>query len=156
MYRLLASAALSFALVTTAQAVDQPGEITIRADNATLNQTTGVAFYQGAAELHQDNRHLQADSIRIELKNGEPALIEAEGDPVTLEETGTLTAHGKRLVYDVAAKRIQIFDQAYVNHQGRTFEGAELDYDLTSKQVKARGGDDGGRVKLVIPAEQTE
>ena len=128
----------------------------IRAESAVLDQNKGVGIYEGGAELHQGGRHLRADWIRIELKNGTPERIEARGNPVTLIEDDVLEARGNKLTYDVSGRRIQIYEQAYVNHQGRIFEGAELEYNLDTKQVDARGGDEDGRVRLVIPAEDTE
>lgn len=130
-------------------------EIVIRAQTATLNQARGVGLYEGDAELRQGNRSLSADMIRIELKEGAPGRIEATGDPVRLREGNILDARGDRLVYDVQEKRIQIFGDARVDHQGRVFEGAELEYNLTTRQVNASGGDT-GRVRMVIPAEETE
>lgn len=142
-------------VVVLAQAGNAVDEIVIRAQQATLDQSSGTGVYRGNAELHQGKRHLRADTIRITLEEGTPVLVEAEGNLVTLEDEGIVEARGKRLVYDVDIERVRIFEQAYVNHQGRVFEGAELEYDLRSKQVDARGGDD-GRVRLVIPAEEME
>ena len=139
-----------------AQAGKVVDEIVIRAQQATLDQSSGTGIYRGNAELHQGTRHLRADTIRITLEEGTPVLVEAEGNLVTLEDEGIVEARGKRLVYDVNIERVRIFEQAYVNHQGRVFEGAELEYDLQSKQVDARGGGDDGRVRLVIPAEEME
>lgn len=155
MFRLLTSLTLLLTL-GGAHAAAADEQIVIRADSATLNQTEGFAVYQGKAELHQGERALRADWLRIELKDGQPARIEARGKPVALTDGTTLEARGNRLVYDVPARRIHIYEQAYVNHQGRVFEGAELEYQLDSKQVDARGGDEDGRVRLVIPAEQLE
>ena len=143
-------------VVVLAQAGNAVDEIVIRAQQATLDQSSGTGVYQGNAELHQGKRHLRADTIRITLEQGTPVLVEAEGNLVTLEDEGIVEARGKRLVYDVNIERIRIFEQAYVNHQGRVFEGAELEYDLQSKQVDARGGGEDGRVRLVIPAEEME
>ncbi len=154
MYRLLTSFVL-LGTVVTAVAAPTVEEIIIRADSATLNQTQGFAIYQGKAELQQGARALNADWLKIELRNGQPLRIEARGAPVQLTDGDTLEARGNRLVYEVPERRIRIYEQAYVNHQGRIFEGAELEYQLDSKQVDARGGDD-GRVKLVIPAEELE
>lgn len=156
MYRLLTSlvmlTAANYAWTTTPEQ-----EIVIRADRATLNQTSGFAIYQGKAELHQGARALQADWLKIELKDGQPLRIEARGTPVELLDGESMEARGNHLIYDVPERRIRIYEQAYVNHQGRIFEGAELEYNLDSKQVDARGGDDeDGRVRLVIPAEELE
>lgn len=131
-------------------------EIVIRARSARLDQVTGIGVYEGQAELRQGMRHLSADHIRIELENGEPARIEATGSPARLSEGDALSARGERMVYDVAAQQVHISGNARVNHQGRVFEGAELDYHMGTGQVDARGGDEGGRVRMVIPAEDVE
>lgn len=131
-------------------------EIIIRAESAVLDQSNGIGTYEGGAELHQGGRHLSADWIQIKLKNGAPDRIQARGNPVTLIEEDVLEARGKRLTYDVTGRRMQIYEDAHVNHQGRIFEGAELEYNLDTKKVDARGGGEDGRVRLVIPAEETE
>lgn len=152
--KLLAAALLGGSTTAYAQ-TPATSDILIRAERATLNQQAGTGLYEGNAELHQGIRQLRADSIRIELKDGAPQRIEATGG-VLLKEEGIVEARGNRLVYDVASQRISVYEQAYVNHQGRVFEGAELEYDLQSKQVDARGGGEDGRVRLVIPAEELE
>lgn len=154
--RLAAPLAACLLVASAVAGAQSPGsnDILIRAERATLNQQAGTGLYEGNAELHQGVRQLRADSIRIELKDGEPQRIEAMGE-VLLKEEGVVEARGNRLVYDVASQRISVYERAYVNHQGRVFEGAELEYDLQSKQVDARGGED-GRVRLVIPAEELE
>ena len=154
MYRLLIS--LLVILTQGVWAKEPVAEIIIRADSATLNQTQGFAIYQGHAELHQGARLLRADWIKIELKNGQPLRIEARGEPVELKDGDNIEARGKRLIYDVPQRRMRSYEQAYVNHQGQIFEGAELEYQLDSKQIDARGGGEDGRVKLVIPAQQLE
>lgn len=132
------------------------GEIVIRARSARLDQVAGVGIYEGDAELTQGLRRLRADRIRIELENGEPVRIEATGSPARLSEGDTLDARGERMVYDVAAEQVHLSGSARVDHQGRVFEGAELNYHMATGQVDARGGDEGGRVRMVIPAEDVE
>lgn len=152
---LLGAALLQTAAAAVYAQAAGTNDILIRAERATLDQQAGTGLYEGNAELHQGIRQLRADSIRIELKDGAPQRIEATGE-VLLKEEGVVEARGNRLVYDVARQRISVYEQAYVNHQGRVFEGAELEYDLQSKQVDARGGGEDGRVRLVIPAEELE
>lgn len=131
-------------------------EIVIRARTARLDQQSGIGVYEGHAELRQGKRVLTAERIRIELDDGEPARIEATGSPARLSEGETLDARGENMVYDVREEQVHISGSARVKHQGRVFEGAELDYDMATGQVDARGGDRGGRVRMVIPAEETE
>jgi lipopolysaccharide export system protein LptA len=142
-------------LPVLALAAPPAGEIVIRADRAEIRQAEGTGLYQGNAEMTQGPRRLRADSIRVELENGEIARVFASGEPVTLEETSTLNARAGRLVYHVRDRKIFLYEEAFIEHQGRTFEGAEVRYDLATGEVRA-SGDDKGRVRLVIPAEENK
>jgi lipopolysaccharide export system protein LptA len=133
------------------------GSIVLRAERATLSQQEGTGLYEGNAELIQGERSLFADRIEITLKDGKPSRVEATGTPVRLSDADDLSASARRLVYDIERRRILLFGQARISHQGRLFEGAELVYELDSRRISARGdksGEDGdGRIRLVIPAE---
>ena len=147
-------ALLCMALPGTAAAAQPP--ITIRAEQAVVEQASGLAVYTGKAELVQGNRRLQADRIEMQSKDNQPVRIEASGSPVTLVDGDILEAQAKRLVYDVPAEEIRLIEDARVRHEGREFEGAEVIYNLTDRAVKASGGEDDGRVRLVIPAQPPE
>lgn len=129
------------------------GDIIIRAERAEVRQQEGVAFYQGQASLSQGNRELRADEIRMTLANGAPVRVEATGNPATLAEGTDLSAQAQRMVYDLDSGTIWLFENARVENQGRVFEGAELEYHIDSRKVNARGGEDNGRIRLVLPAE---
>jgi lipopolysaccharide export system protein LptA len=131
------------------------GTIVLRAERATLSQQEGTGLYEGNAELIQGERTLAADRIEITLKDGKPSKVEATGTPVRLTDADDLSARAGRLVYDIEGRRILLFRQARISHQGRVFEGAELIYELDSRRISARGDktDGDGRIRLVIPAE---
>ncbi|MDF1821651.1 MAG: lipopolysaccharide transport periplasmic protein LptA [Alcanivoracaceae bacterium] len=147
-------AAVLALLVMAPQALSAQPPITIRAQQAVVEQTRGHALYTGGAELVQGTRRLQADRIEIFSENNQPVRIEASGSPVTLRDGDTLDAEANRLIYDVPAQEIRLLENARVNHQGREFEGAEVIYSIANRAVKASGGEDNGRVRLVIPAQQ--
>ena len=140
------------------QAAEKPaagtGEIIVRARSATIQQSQGVAEYVGNAELIQGARHLRAERILVYLKDNRPQRVEASGEPVTLTEGDSLQARARRLVYDMGAQRIWLYEQAHVEHEGRVFEGGELEYRLDTRQVNARSTGEDDRVKLVIPAPE--
>lgn len=146
---------LALLLIPAASAND--GEIVLRADRAILSQQEGTGLYEGNAELIQGQRSLKADRIEITLKDGKPSKVEATGSPVELLDGTDLNARAGKLVYDISGRRILLFGKARINHLGRTFEGAELIYELDSRRISARGDDGGndgdGRIRLVIPAE---
>jgi len=130
-------------------------EIILRAERATLSQQEGTGLYEGNAELIQGQRSLNADRIEITLKDGKPSRVEATGTPVRLVDGTDLTAHAGKLVYDIEGRRILLYRQARISHQGRVFEGAELIYELDNRRISARGDEQegDGRIRLVIPAE---
>lgn len=138
-----------------ALAAPPQGEVTVRADQAVFRQQEGLGIYQGNAELNQGNRQVNADRIELRLKDGALNRVEATGNPVRLREGEALDARGRTLIYDVAAQTITLTGDAYIRHEGRTFEGARVVYDLGSRNVEASGDGGGQRVRLVIPAEDT-
>ena len=126
--------------------------IQVSADNGRFEQASGSGTYSGNVELIQGQRKLYADVMKLFTKNGELVRVEANGTPVRMEEGKDLSAHASNLVYDVKARTLVLTGNAFIEHQGNTFEGARVEYSLDSKRVDASGKGD-QRVRLVIPAE---
>ncbi|PKM22246.1 MAG: lipopolysaccharide transport periplasmic protein LptA [Gammaproteobacteria bacterium HGW-Gammaproteobacteria-14] len=137
--------------VTTSNGAENP--IVVRAESATMNQVEGTGLYEGNVEMNQGERLVKADRILITLRDKKPYRIEANGKPVIMEDVDDISARAESLLYDVASQRIYLSGNALVRHQGRIFEGAELEYELDSKRIIARGGSDDGRIRMVIPAD---
>lgn len=129
-------------------------EIVIRSDQAVLDRGDGTGVYTGNAEMVQGQRRLQAERIELRMENGELREAEAHGDPVRIREGDELNGHAQRVVYKVAEDEVHLYDNAFIFHQGRTFEGARLRYQLESRRVEASGNEQ-ERVKMVIPQEDT-
>ena len=66
-----------------------------------------------------------------------------------------LNARADKLVYDLAQRSLVLTGNARVTHQGNTFEGAKVEYNLDSRRVDASSEGD-KRVRLVIPAKNAE
>lgn len=131
----------------------QAQPIIIRADLAILNRQAGIGVYKGHVELVQGQRRLEAQRLKLFLENGELRKAVAWGDPVRIREGDALRGHAQRIVYDVAQGTVSLYQQAFIFHQGRTFQGAELHYKLKTGRVRASGNEH-QRVKVVIPASQ--
>jgi lipopolysaccharide export system protein LptA len=129
-------------------------EVIIHADRAVLDRAEGTGVYTGDAELVQGQRRLRAERIEVRLENGEIEEAEARGDPVRIREGEQLNGHAQRVLYKVARDEVHLYDDAFIFHQGRTFEGAELRYQLESRRVEASGTKQ-ERVRMVIPQEDT-
>ena len=149
--RRLATLALLATLPLGAQAAPMEGPIQVTADNGRFEQDAGSGLYSGNVELIQGKRKLFADEMRMFTKNGDLVRVEATGSPVRMEEGEGLNAHAQNLVYDINARTLVLTGDAYIEHQGNTFEGAKVEYSLDSKRVDASSEGD-QRVRLVIPA----
>lgn len=150
---LLALALTALAAGATAQ---QPtGPVEVSADQATFEQNAGTGVYRGNAELIQGKRRLNADIIRLFTENNELVRVEATGSPVRMVEGKELNARADKLVYDLAQRSLVLTGNARVTHQGNTFEGAKVEYNLDSRRVDASSEGD-KRVRLVIPAKNAE
>lgn len=150
--RRLAMLALLATLPLGTQAAPMEGPIQVTADNGRFEQDAGSGLYSGNVELIQGQRKLFADEMRLFTKNGDLVRVEATGTPVRMEEGEGLNAHAENLVYDINARTLVLTGDAYIEHQGNTFEGAKVEYSLDSKRVDASSEGD-QRVRLVIPAE---
>jgi len=148
----LAILALLAALPMGAYAAPMEGPIQVTADSGRFEQDAGSGLYRGNVELIQGKRKLFADEMRLFTKNGDLVRVEASGTPVRMEEGEGLNAHAENLVYDIKARTLVLTGDAYIEHQGNTFEGAKVEYSLDSKRVDASSEGD-QRVRLVIPAE---
>ncbi|MDX1804319.1 MAG: lipopolysaccharide transport periplasmic protein LptA [Alcanivorax sp.] len=126
--------------------------IQVSADNGRFEQASGSGTYSGNVELIQGQRKLYADVMKLFTRDGALVRVEASGSPVRMEEGKDLNAHANKLVYDVKAHTLVLTGNAFIKHQGNTFEGARVQYSLDSKRVDASGKGD-QRVRLVIPAE---
>lgn len=148
----LATLALLAALPMGAHAAPMEGPIQVTADSGRFEQDAGSGLYRGNVELIQGKRKLFAHEMRLFTKNGDLVRVEASGTPVRMEEGEGLNAHAENLVYDIKARTLVLTGDAYIEHQGNTFEGAKVEYSLDSKRVDASSEGD-QRVRLVIPAE---
>lgn len=148
---------LALALAVPAQAAtDSGGDVVISADKAVFRQQDGFGLYQGNAELRQGNRQVTADRIELHLRNDVLHHVIAQGSPVTLREGDELEARGDKLEYDVADQRIVLSGNARIRQNGRSFEGGRVVYDLRSRNVEASGTTPEDRVRIVIPAADTQ
>ena len=143
------------ALAAGAGAQQPSGPVEVSADQATFEQSAGTGVYRGNAELIQGKRRLNADVLRLFTENNELVRVEATGSPVRMVEGKDLNARADKLVYDLAQRSLVLTGNARVTHQGNTFEGAKVEYNLDSRRVDASSEGD-KRVRLVIPAKNAE
>lgn len=137
--------------------IDIEEDVVITADKASFHQNEGWGMYSGNAELEQGQRKVNADKIKLYVdKNGDLERVEAEGNPVKMRDGDEISARGGLLVYEVKTNTITLSKKAYINNEGRTFEGPKVTYNLTDRNVEADGEESGERVRLTIPANKKD
>lgn len=129
----------------------QQGPVEVRADRATFDQKAGTGVYRGHAEMIQGQRHLYADVIHLYTKNNKLVRVEATGNPVHMIEGKQFDATAQNLVYNIGTHKLILTGNAHIKHDGSTFDGARVEYNLNTKRVDA-SGEGKKRVRLVIPA----
>ena len=140
-------------LIPAAASAEQRQEpVQISADQGRFEQDRGRGHYRGNVEMIQGDRTLYADEVELIMRDGELRRVEAIGTPVRMKEADFLESHADKLEYDLSRRTVILIGNAYIRHQGNTFEGARVEYNMDTRQVDASGEGE-QRVRLVIPAE---
>lgn len=151
MLLMLPALAMAAPVAPRQAAAPTQGTVEVRADQATFDQKAGTGVYQGHAELIQGQRHLYANVIRLFTKNNKLVRVEATGKPVHMVEGDQFDATADKLVYNLDTHKLTLTGNAHIKHDGSTFDGARVEYNLNTKRVDA-SGEGKKRVRLVIPA----
>ncbi|SFR51890.1 lipopolysaccharide export system protein LptA [Marinobacter daqiaonensis] len=143
--------------------LDAGQPIRVSADSARLDDSQGVAIYQGNVRITQGETRITAD--RVELYRDADGLdrIAAKGQPATYHQPATdnqsATDARARLIYYFADdSRLRFEEEAVVEQGGNEFRGAIIDYNTANRVVTAEGrtpeGEGSGRVEMVIQPRQ--
>lgn len=123
---------------------DWQKEMTILSDTAEIDRRAGTVIYQGNVILTQGTLKIEAerllilrdgDSLEKAVAEGSPAFYEQQieiGKPIT-------KAHGNRIDYYTAERRITLRGDAELKQDGNLFSGNQITYDMVSETVKASG-----------------
>ena len=153
-----------FALPLLANALESDREqpIHVRADWAEMDRVKGISLYRGDVVLDQGSLHIEADWVRVYHQNDELEYIEFEGRPVRFRqrpEGAAEDVEGEALQLDYYAleDRIQLRQDAWVQHDGDRFSGEQIDYDIMGNRVNASSeGKYSGRIHAIIQPRRDE
>lgn len=138
---------------------DSDKPISLEADQAELNEATGVSTYTGRVVLTQGSIELHADRLVVHAAGGELSQITATGNPVRFRQrpegrNKDVTAEAKKLEYQGKSRMLVLIGEAKVTQGRNTFSGQRIEYDLQRESVLATGGSgEGGkpgRVQMTI------
>lgn len=151
-YLMIASTPL-FALPSDRQ---QP--IRIEADNALIDENTGITLYRGNVQVFQGTLLIEAAELKLIQRNRQLVQMIAVGNPAHFQQQvskqGTLSnAYGNKLDYQIKKQQLTISGNAKVINDQDTFSGERIVYDLKRSIVDAYGGKkpgDKGRIQMII------
>lgn len=149
---------LLFSMHTLALPDDQDQPIYVSADQASLNERTGVAVYTGAVEIRQGSMTLLGSRVEMHRDGqGSISRIITTGSPAEFQQQASpnqpvTKAYGLRMDYQVTTQTVTITENARVIQDADEFTGERIVYDMDNSIVDAfRSEAQGGqRVQMVI------
>lgn len=153
------------ALTTPALAFDRNSDapITVRANNARLDDAQGIATYTGAVELVQGQTRLTAERVVLYRNEDGLSRIEASGTPAHYQQPtrngGETDARALNITWSAAKRQLTFEREAVIEQNGNLFRGDVIHYDTAERVVTAEGGEDTGpgtgRVEMIIQPRST-
>ncbi|ALM52112.1 lipopolysaccharide transport periplasmic protein LptA [Halomonas huangheensis] len=142
---------------------DRNAPIQVEADRLDLDDRAGTAVYTGDVRIQQGSMILTGNRVEIQRNDqGELSMATATGERAYLEqkpspEEPVVKGWGRKVVYHVAERRIELIDQAELHKANDTFDGAYLEYFLDRRVVQARSSADGvdgtQRIRMTLEPE---
>jgi len=129
-----------------------PIEVSANAFEADMNAKTGT--YVGNVIVKQGDFRLRADRVRVNVSNGKPEQIVANGSVVLQAPSGN--AQGDNGIYEVAQRLVTLTGRVVLTKQKNVMRGSKLVVNLVTGVAQlGAGGMAGGRVQgLFTPPPQ--
>jgi len=135
---------------------DPNAPIEVSAEKFDADANSKTATYTGNVLIKQGEVRMHADAVRVNVVDGKPEKILANGHVVVDAPSGTAT--GDSGIYDVNPRIVTLHGRVVLTREKNVMRGSMLTVNLISGQAKL-GGEQGqpSRVQgLFIPAAQTQ
>jgi lipopolysaccharide export system protein LptA len=133
----------------------QPLDVNADFTDGTLGD--GLAVLKGNVEIRQGSLLIKADVAEVEKFEGKVRSVLLTGAPVHLEQEieneGLVQAQASRIDYQVAAGIVTLTGNADVKHPQYHITGEVLEYDLNVQHFQGRGGEENGRIRILMEPE---
>lgn len=137
---------------------DSDKPIKLNADEAVLNNATGVGIYRGDVVLTQGTLEVTGDVMRVYTNDQRQVTrIEVEGAPATYrqlpdDESEYVRARAPRMEYYAAGpERIRLLGGATLWQGRNEFKGETIVYNVASESVQADSGQkDDSRIEITL------
>lgn len=112
-----------------------------------------VVITQGSMKINGDHIIIHSQQRRVTsiVATGKPAQFEQQSDPAK----APIKAKADTLNYKLNNDTVILTKNAYIEQEGTTVSGNQIEYNIGSEQVKASGNkDNSSRVKMILIPEQ--
>jgi len=136
--------------------------MTVEADTAEMNESTGVSIYRGSVVVIQGSLTMKSDHMKLQSKNNKLTRMTGTGKPATYRQLDNSTGEpvygeADKIIYLPGKNQIIMTGKASLLKNDNTFKSERIVYNMTSNYVSAGTREGGKRVKIVIqPAEDKE
>ena len=133
---------------------DQP--IDIVADSVDIDEAKGTSTYTGHVEINQGSIRLQADTVVVEHRPGQPRMINASGAPAKFRQLPDnskeyVTGTARQLQYQLDSEELVLNGDAQLKQGKDRFHSDRIVYDRVKAVVKAGAAAQGKeRVRVTI------
>lgn len=156
---LMASATMVFIAPAYGFDLQSGMPITINADSGRMDDTRGIATYNGDVVVIQGTTQLSADRVMLFRDNGELSRIEATGRPARYQQPteagkGETDAQALSITYVPQDGLLTLEQEAVIKQNGNLFRGDIIHYDTEQRVVTAEGttreDNSKGRIEIII------
>ncbi|WP_253475145.1 lipopolysaccharide transport periplasmic protein LptA [Natronocella acetinitrilica] len=150
-------------MVLTSAAAAEP--IYLDADEAEIDNVSGVSVYTGNVVMTQGLREITGDRMTVHTtrEGRELSRVIVEGRPAVYTQqpddgTALVRADAPRMEYFATGpERIILMDGGRITRGRNEFTGEVIEYNLETEVVNARGDDDTGRrIRITLFPEDEE
>jgi lipopolysaccharide export system protein LptA len=136
---------------------DRQQPLDVKADFTDGTLGDGLAILEGNVEIRQGTLLIKADRAEVEKLEGKVRSVFLTGTPVHLEQEieneGLVQAEASTVEYQVAAGMVTLTGNADVRHPQYHVTGEVLKYDLNIQHFQGSGGDENGRIRILMEPE---
>lgn len=135
---------------------DREQPINIEADQASLNDKTGVSVYEGNVKLQQGTLVFTGNKMTVQLTDKKLDTIVLRGTPATYVQRPDgkdvdQHAEAERIEYYAIDERVILLRKARIWESGdEEFRSDRIVFNLKTDTVDAGGGGDSGRVHITL------
>ena len=125
---------------------DSNQPLQIDADQADIDQQSGISTYRGHVRLSRGSMLLLADEVVVKQEGGSVHLVTATGSPVSYSQRSDkqqdIRASALRMEYHVDNGQLLLIKQAELHQDANVFASERIVYDSIADRVNAGAGAD--------------